>query len=66
MARGSLYDIVHARKEKLNDKKKLKILLHTAQGIAYLHSVDIIHRDLKPHNILVDSQYNAKVAGKSG
>ena len=36
-----------------------------ARGIAYLHEnyhVTIIHRDIKPSNILVDSEFQAKIA----
>jgi serine/threonine protein kinase len=62
MSRGSLYDILHVRKEKLTYQLKLKIAIDTAKGMAYLSSQNIIHRDLKPHNILCDNSWNAKVA----
>lgn len=40
-------------------KSLLKQLLH---GLAYCHSKRIIHRDLKPANILIDKEYNLKIA----
>lgn len=44
MSRGSVYEIVHTRKEQLSDSTKRRILLDTAKGMAYLHSINIIHR----------------------
>jgi serine/threonine protein kinase len=39
----------------------LKIALHTARGLEYLHDCNLIHRDLKSVNLLIDEHYNAKV-----
>lgn len=41
------------------------IILGSARGIAYLHEEFhhcIIHRDIKPGNILLDNEYQPKVA----
>lgn len=32
------------------------------EGVEYLHKTGIIHTDLKPHNLLLDSQFNVKIA----
>jgi serine/threonine protein kinase len=43
----------------------MKIALDTARGLEYLHehcSPPVIHRDLKSSNILLDSDFNAKIA----
>ncbi|GLD98185.1 hypothetical protein PINS_up006882 [Pythium insidiosum] len=42
---------------------KLKIALHVAQALTYLHSLDrvVIHRDLKSKNILLSEECDAKL-----
>ncbi|MED6194966.1 hypothetical protein PIB30_033579 [Stylosanthes scabra] len=45
--------------------KRLKIAIGVAQGLTYMHhdcSPPVVHRDMKTSNILLDSQFNAKVA----
>ncbi|KAD5317717.1 hypothetical protein R6Q59_033047 [Mikania micrantha] len=45
--------------------KRLQIALGAAQGLCYMHhycSPGIIHRDIKSSNILLDSEFNAKIA----
>lgn len=45
--------------------RRVKIALGSAKGILYLHSEanpPIFHRDIKATNILLDSQFTAKVA----
>ncbi|KAJ0394145.1 hypothetical protein ATCC90586_005023 [Pythium insidiosum] len=44
-------------------KTKLKIALHVAHALAYLHSLDrvVIHRDLKSKNILLSEECDAKL-----
>uniref|UniRef100_A0A453T5P8 Protein kinase domain-containing protein n=1 Tax=Aegilops tauschii subsp. strangulata TaxID=200361 RepID=A0A453T5P8_AEGTS len=44
---------------------RMKIALDTARGLEYLHehcNPPVIHRDLKSSNILLDSDFNAKIA----
>ncbi|KAL5173918.1 Receptor-like protein kinase HSL1 [Glycine soja] len=45
--------------------KRLKIAIGIAQGLSYMHhdcSPPVVHRDIKTSNILLDTQFNAKVA----
>ncbi|GJU82191.1 receptor-like cytoplasmic kinase 176 [Tanacetum coccineum] len=43
---------------------RLKVALGAAKGLAYLHSPEakVIYRDFKSSNILIDSNYNAKLS----
>src|SRR3984957_12413566 len=41
---------------------KLKILLHIAEGLNYIHSQNIIHRDLHSGNILYENENNVIIS----
>ncbi|XP_059429385.1 probable LRR receptor-like serine/threonine-protein kinase At1g06840 isoform X2 [Corylus avellana] len=67
MSNGSLRDHLSASKSKepLSFAMRLRIALGSAKGILYLHTEanpPIFHRDIKASNILLDSNYTAKVA----
>ncbi|KAL2622098.1 hypothetical protein R1flu_002303 [Riccia fluitans] len=49
----------------LSWKRRFNICLGVARGLSYLHEElqpTMIHRDIKPQNILLDKDYNAKIA----
>ncbi|BBN00463.1 hypothetical protein MPTK1_1g29440 [Marchantia polymorpha subsp. ruderalis] len=49
----------------LSWEQRFKICVGIARGLAYLHEElqpKMIHRDIKPQNILLDKDYNAKIA----
>lgn len=66
MKNGSIHDHLFGMKEqKLSWPIRQKIALGTARGLAYLHygaQPTIIHRDIKASNILLDENFEAKVA----
>ncbi|KAJ0248532.1 hypothetical protein HA466_0156180 [Hirschfeldia incana] len=50
---------------RLNWAQRLNIAVGAAQGLCYMHhdcTPAIIHRDVKSSNILLDSEFNAKIA----
>ncbi|KAL7135411.1 hypothetical protein ABFS83_11G093800 [Erythranthe nasuta] len=66
MANGSLDRFLYGDKRgSLTWKQRFDIIFGIARGLAYLHEqyhVTIIHRDIKPGNILLDDDFQAKIA----
>ncbi|KAL3505013.1 hypothetical protein ACH5RR_034854 [Cinchona calisaya] len=65
MPNGNLWDALHGGKILLNWPARFQIARGVAQGLAYLHHdllPPIIHRDIKSTNILLDINYQPKVA----
>lgn len=62
---GNLFELLHgARPIVLNVKEKLHLALEIAKGVNYLHSFNppILHRDLKSLNILLNKNFQIKIA----
>ncbi|VAI80918.1 probable receptor-like protein kinase At1g80640 [Triticum dicoccoides] len=67
MEKGSLETQLHgpSHGSAMSWHVRMKIALDTARGLEYLHehcNPSVIHRDLKSSNILLDSDFNAKIA----
>lgn len=65
MENGSLDKLLFNRENAAEWGKLLEVAIGTAKGIAYLHEEcdkRIIHYDIKPGNVLLDSNFNPKVA----
>ncbi|CAK9169413.1 unnamed protein product [Ilex paraguariensis] len=65
MEKGSLDRLLFSKNSEIEWQKLNEIAIGTAKGIAYLHEEcqqRIIHYDIKPENVLLDRNFNAKVA----
>ncbi|KAK9675692.1 hypothetical protein RND81_11G024300 [Saponaria officinalis] len=68
MPNGNLHDHINRICEtKMDWSTRLKVALGAARGLAYLHSsaavgIPIVHRDLKPTNILLSTNFDAKIS----
>lgn len=70
MQNGSLESRLHGHSSgsALTWSLRMKIALDVARGLEYLHErcdPGVLHRDLKSSNILLDTNFNAKVSGFS-
>ncbi|XP_044472518.1 serine/threonine-protein kinase PBL34-like [Mangifera indica] len=64
MTRGSLENHLFRRTIPLPWSNRIKIAVGAAKGLAFLHGgpEPVIYRDFKTSNILLDSEYNAKLS----
>jgi serine/threonine protein kinase len=67
MPRGSLENHLFRRDSRVQPLPwsiRMKVCLNAAKGLAFLHNAEtkVIYRDFKTSNILLDSDYNAKLS----
>lgn len=61
MTKGSLYDVLHTKKETLSVITRMRMARHCALGLQHLHELKVMHRDIKSMNILVSDSYACKL-----
>ncbi|KAM3405845.1 hypothetical protein ACQJBY_000085 [Aegilops geniculata] len=65
VARGSLYDVLFQRRDRILVGTRLRIAVGSAEGLTYMHSAGestIRHGDVKSANILLDEKFTPKVS----
>ncbi|KAH1080460.1 hypothetical protein J1N35_020221 [Gossypium stocksii] len=58
---GELFDYI-VLKRRLHEDEARKLFQQIISGVEYCHKNMVVHRDLKPENLLLDSNYNVKIA----
>ena len=53
MVGGSVEDLLYREGGRLPPDRALRIVLETAQGLAYAEQVGLVHRDIKPGNLMI-------------
>mmetsp|Transcript_4120 Transcript_4120/g.12053 ORF Transcript_4120/g.12053 Transcript_4120/m.12053 type:complete len:271 (-) Transcript_4120:48-860(-) len=63
MPNGSLYSLLHTRRQQLASPQKLAMSMQVTEGVGFLHSRSppFVHRDLKSLNVVLDFSLNAKL-----
>ena len=62
MENGSLADLLDNERDQLTWKRKIKLALNTARGLAFLYQKGIVHRDMKSLNVLVSKKDEVKIS----
>jgi len=59
--RGSLYDYLRDKKQKITRDTQVQFLLGIARGMLFLHSESIIHKDLEARNVLLNTNLEPRI-----
>ena len=60
---GSLFDLIHKNGiRNLEICQLLEMIRDIAEAMVFMHNHDIMHCDIKSKNILVDENFNLKIA----
>eukprot|EP00347_Sterkiella_histriomuscorum_P010901 403374489 len=60
-SKGSLYDLIHLKKAKINEDMVFIIAKQLAIALLYLHKKSFLHFNLKSSNVLVSDDWTVKI-----
>ena len=58
---GEIFDLI-AKQRRLSEDDAREKFWQIISAVDYLHTFNIVHRDLKAENLLLDSNFNIKLA----
>lgn len=64
---GSLMDMIEENFKtgrKFSEDQLKHVLLHTAKGLKYIHSLQLVHMDIKPGNIFISKEQKVNLQGE--
>jgi len=62
LARGDMTQLLLNKDYVIEPEHLRRMIVDACRGMTYLHAANIIHRDLKCKNLLIDKDWNVKVA----
>ena len=61
VSQGSLFDMLHVRKHRLEPLRIINIAKQIAIALRYLHNRELLHCDLKSQNVLINFDWTVKL-----
>lgn len=61
-AEGELFDFLIRNDGELREDIARRLFRQIVSAVEYCHSINVVHRDLKAENILLDKDFNVKIA----
>ena len=63
LSNGELFDFIDCDKGAFSESHAKRIFLQILAGLTYMHNKGLVNRDIKLENMLVDENFDLKIAG---